>query len=66
VLKPRRYLEFGLPRYWVLDPVERVLWIWDRESGPDAPRRETGRFAWSPDPGVSDIVIDIEEISAPI
>ena len=46
VKKPRRYLEFGVPEYWVVDPFEGVIWMWDAKTGPDAPRRETGIARW--------------------
>lgn len=66
VLKPRRYLEFGVPCYWVLDPVDAALWVWDTGTGPEAPRRETGSFNWSPRPGVPALELDIAALLAPI
>jgi len=47
VTKPRRYLDFGVPACWVVDPFEGVIWMWDAKTGPDAPRRETGIAQWS-------------------
>lgn len=47
VKKPRRYLEFGVPAYWVVDPFEGAVWMWDAAGGPDAARVETGRVTWA-------------------
>ena len=45
--KPRGYLEFGVPTYWVVDPFEGVVWVWDANAGPDQPRREDQRVRWT-------------------
>jgi Uma2 family endonuclease len=48
VKKPRRYGDFGVPEYWVLDPLERAVWIWRFAAGAREPERVQGTFEWRP------------------
>jgi Uma2 family endonuclease len=48
VKKPRRYGEFGVPEYWVVDPEERCVWIWRFATGATDPERVEGLVAWQP------------------
>lgn len=66
VKKPYRHLEFGVPAYWVVDPPEATLWVWDRRSGADAPRRETGTFTWKLDDGTPPFELDVAALVAPL
>lgn len=65
VKKPRRYLDFGVPTYWVVDPVEGAIWIWDSVSGPEAPRRVTGVATCSVSAEVSPFEVDVAQLIAP-
>jgi Uma2 family endonuclease len=66
VNKPRRYLEFGVPAYWVVDPFEGVVWTWDTETGPEAPRRETSIAQWSFAAAETAFEVDIRRLIAPL
>jgi Uma2 family endonuclease len=66
VKKPRRYLDFGVPAYWVVDPVEGAVWIWDPGAGPDAPVREDARVRWSHPEGAPALEVDVAALVAPI
>jgi Uma2 family endonuclease len=66
VLKPRRYLEFGVPAYWVVDPFEGKLRMWDTATGPDAPREEAVRVAWTLEGADAAFELDVAEVIAPL
>ena len=46
VKKPRRYGDFGIPEYWVIDPEERLVWVWRFAAGASDAERVTGRLVW--------------------
>jgi Uma2 family endonuclease len=48
VKKPRRYGDFGIPEYWVVDPKARVVWVWRFASSDPGPERVTERLEWRP------------------
>jgi Uma2 family endonuclease len=58
VKKPRRYGDFGVPEYWVVDPEERVVWVWRFASGQTEPERVAGKLTWRPDPAIEPLEID--------
>jgi Uma2 family endonuclease len=66
VKKPRRYLDFGVPAYWVVDPAEGVVWTWTAATGPDEPvaARETVRWRY-PDADAS-FELDVRRLVAPL
>jgi Uma2 family endonuclease len=66
VSKPRRYLDFGVPAYWVVDPAEGAVWMWDRSTGPDAPLREEVKVRWSYPEGTAPLEFDVAALVAPI
>ena len=64
--KPRRYLDFGVPVYWVVDPAEGVVRIWDAETGAENPRTETKTVRWAFPEGAEPLELDVEELTAPL
>jgi Uma2 family endonuclease len=66
VKKPRRYGDFGIPEYWVLDPHERCVWLWRFAAGAAQPERVTGRFEWCPDGAPEALVLDTAELLRPL
>jgi Uma2 family endonuclease len=65
VKKPRRYLEFGVPAYWVVDPFEGAIWMWDAGTGPDAARRDADVVRWTAPGADAPIVIEVKALVAP-
>ena len=66
VKKPRRYLEFGVPAYWVVDPFEGLVWQWDASTGPDAPRQESGAVQWAFVAGIPPFETEVGALVAPL
>ncbi len=65
VKKPRRYLDFGVPAYWVVDPGEGAVWMWDADTGPDEPLREEETVRWVFPEGAPTLEVDVEGLIAP-
>ena len=66
VKKPARYGDFGVPEYWVVDPEERVVWVWRFAMGATEPERVSDRVRWSP-AGVSEpLELDVAELFRPM
>lgn len=65
VKKPRRYLDFGVPAYWVVDPFEGVVHVWDPTGGPDSPTIESDAVRWSLPEEAEPLVLGIAELVAP-
>jgi Uma2 family endonuclease len=66
VKKPRRYGDFGVPEYWVVDPEERCVWVWRFAAGAKEPERVTGRLAWRPSGTQTPFELDIDELLRPM
>jgi Uma2 family endonuclease len=66
VKKSRRYLEIGVPAYWVVDPLERAVWIWDGTTGVDAPHRVTSIVRWLPQENIPPLEVDVALLVAPL
>lgn len=66
VKKPRRYLDFGVPAYWVVDPNEGAVHVWTLETGPDAPRRVEGTLRWAFPEGAEPLEMEVAELVAPL
>lgn len=66
VKKPRRYLEFDVPAYWVVDPEKGEVWIWEARMDPDAPRRESEVVRWSHPEGEEPLEVDLARLVAPL
>ena len=64
--KPRRYLDFGVPGYWVVDPGEGVVRTWDRDTGPDRPREVRDTLRWSFPEGAEPLEVTVPELVAPL
>jgi Uma2 family endonuclease len=66
VKKPRRYAEFGVPLYWVIDPEERCAWVWRFADGATEPERVEHWVTWDPT-GVSQAFeLDLAELLKPM
>ena len=66
VKKPRRYGDFGIPEYWVVDPEERVVWVWRFATGVTTPERVTDRVEWRPEGAREPLVLELEELFRPM
>lgn len=66
VKKPRRYLEFGVPAYWVVDPLEGGIRMWSAETGPESPNRETAVASWLSAGATAPLEIDVAKLIAPL
>jgi hypothetical protein len=62
VKKRRRYGDFGIPEYWVLDPVEGAAFIWRFAAGATEPARVVGRFQWHPPGAPGPLALDTAEL----
>ena len=66
VKKPRRYLDFGVPEYWVVDHRRAAIWRWTQTTGPDAPEAVQGTLRWALPEGAEPLEIDVDTLVAPI
>lgn len=66
VTKPRRYLDFGVPAYWVVDPFEGEVWMWDSTTGQDGAIREAARVRWSFPGDAPPFELDVPSLVAPL
>jgi Uma2 family endonuclease len=66
VRKPQRYGDFGVPEYWVLDPVERVAWIWRFPATGSQPLREAERMVWKPAGAAYPFRLDVQDLFRPM
>jgi len=65
VQKPARYRDFGVPEYWVADPVEQVIWKWNYRVS-STPERCGESITWQPDPSVSALSMAVAEVFRPL
>jgi len=66
VKKPRRYGDFGVPEYWVVDPEERVVWVWRFAAGTPEGERVEGPLAWHPAGARTPFAITPDELFEPM
>lgn len=51
---------------WVVDPFEGTVCIWDRETGPDAPRKKKGTLRWAfPEEADEALELDVAGLVGP-
>ena len=62
VKKPARYGDFGVPEYWVVDPEERVVWVWRFAEGATDPDRVTDRLRWRPTGAAEPLDLDLADL----
>lgn len=48
VLKPGRYREFGVPEYWVVDPIGRAIECYRFDAGAEEPEICRDSVTWKP------------------
>ncbi len=66
VKKPRRYADFGVPQYWVVDPVDQVVRVWRFAEGAREPERIVDRVQWQPTTGIEPLVIECRDLFRPM
>jgi Uma2 family endonuclease len=64
VKKPRRYADFGVPEYWVVDPVERRVLVWRFAAGVTEPESSRDVLRWRPVPAVQALELDVAALFA--
>ena len=66
VKKPLRYGDFGVPEYWVVDPEERVVWVWRFAEGATEPERVADRITWQPAGAPEPLNVELEDLFRPM
>ena len=66
VKKPRRYGDFGVPEYWVVDPEEQVVWVWRFAAGKKEAERITDRITWQPAGASEPFALELSELFRPM
>ncbi|MEZ4425864.1 MAG: Uma2 family endonuclease [Gemmatimonadota bacterium] len=66
VKKSRRYPDFGVPEYWVVDPEERAVWVWRFSQGSNDAERVEGRLSWRPADALEPLVLETEVLFRPM
>jgi Uma2 family endonuclease len=66
VKKPRRYGDFGVPEYWVADPVAREVLVWRFADGATEPERFTGIHEWRPAASFEPLILDAADLFRPL
>jgi Uma2 family endonuclease len=64
--KPRRYGDFGVPEYWVADPIAREVLVWRFADGGREPEIRRGPFEWRPGGQLEPLVLDPVALFAPL
>ena len=62
VMKPRRYADFGVPEYWVVDPEARAAWLWRFAAGSDSAERVTDRITWRPPGATESFALELTDL----
>jgi Uma2 family endonuclease len=66
VKKPRRYRDFGVAEYWVVDHEDRAVLVWRFARGATEaePERITDVLTWRPDGASTDLVLPLDDLFA--
>lgn len=62
-LKRDRYLHFGVPEYWVVDPDVREITVHRSRSDPARPEVHRDVFPWRPWPGAPALDVSVPEVT---
>ncbi len=65
VKKPRRYGDFGVPEYWVLDPEEQVVWVWRFAQGEKDAECVTDQLVWQPANAAESLKLKVKSLFQP-
>jgi Uma2 family endonuclease len=66
VKKPRRYGDFGVPEYWVVDLGEQVVWVWRFAAGTRDAERIIDRITWQPAGAAEPFVLELSDLFRPM
>jgi Uma2 family endonuclease len=66
VKKPRRYRDFGVPEYWVVDPAEQAVWVWRFAEGSADAERVEGPLTWRPEGAAAEFVLETGDLFRPM
>jgi hypothetical protein len=55
-----------VPEYWVLDPLDRLVWIWRFAAGARDPDRVDGSFEWQPRDANEPLLLDTAALFRPL
>jgi Uma2 family endonuclease len=66
VKKPRRYGDFGVPEYWVVDPQDRIVWVWRFSEGATEAEQITDQLTWQPAGASVPLVVQLSELFRPM
>ena len=64
--KPRRYGDFGVLEYWVVDPEERVIWVWRFAEGKTDAERHAEQLVWQPAGATELLTIELSDLFRPL
>jgi Uma2 family endonuclease len=62
VLKPRRYRDFGVDEYWVVDPVDAIVEQYRHSQPADTAIIVADALRWQPDPNVPALELSLDLI----
>ena len=66
VKKPRRFGDFGVPEYWVVDPEQQCVWVWRFAEGKTEPARIETQLTWTPAESIPPFSIALSELFRPL
>jgi Uma2 family endonuclease len=66
VKKPQRYSDFGVPAYWVVDPREKAIVVFDLQAADVRSTAERDVLFWQPDANVQPLSLQVAEIFATV
>jgi Uma2 family endonuclease len=64
VKKPRRYRDFGVAEYWVVDHEDHAVLVWRFAQGATEAERITDVLTWRPDGESTDFVLPLDDLFA--